>query len=76
MSNRTLIEINHDQSGMIEKYPLPFIEVMISFLRSNSPRNAAALEQYGIKVFGTRHHSDFYEIHWGGHYATEGKRTR
>lgn len=76
MGNRSLLEINHDFSHRIKENPSAFVDAMMMFLRSNSPANSIALDYFGINVFGTRHHSDFYEIHWGGHYASEGKRTR
>lgn len=71
MSNRSLLEINHDLSHSIKGDPLGFIDAVTLFLGSNSPRNKAALERYGIRIFGTRHHSDGFRIVWGGHQHEE-----
>jgi hypothetical protein len=66
MSNRTLIEINHDLSGVIERAPAGAVEhALLRYLRSASKENAAKLADYGIKVFGMRHHSEGFEIKWG-----------
>lgn len=71
MSNRSLIEFNHDFSHAIEGDQAGFVEALGGYLRSASPRNAAALERFGVTIFGMRHHSDGFEIHWGGHHASE-----
>lgn len=73
MGNRSLLEINHDFSQRVKDNPAAFVEAMMMFLGSNSPRNSIALDYFGIRVFGTRHHTDFYEIHWGGDYASDGR---
>ena len=67
MSNRTLIEINHDFTGEIDKAPTGSLEnALLRYLRSADKQNAEALEQFGIRVFGMRHHSDPFSIRWGG----------
>src|SRR6185503_9308674 len=55
MSYRTLIEINHDfgpQEDSIE-----FLTVLARYLRSANRDNAEALERFGVRVLGMRHHS-------------------
>lgn len=55
MSNRTLIEINHDFAETLGE---AFLDALGRYLRSASRDNAAVLEQYGVKVVGMRHHSE------------------
>lgn len=77
MSNRTLIEINHDLWHKIKENPLRFAGDVIRYLGSGSPECAEQLERYGLRVFGMRHHSDEYEIKWGGHEAySSGKKKQ
>lgn len=67
MSNRTLIEINHDFAGAFDRVPDLFVGIVAHLLRSgDSPEVRQRLEQFGIRVFGTRHHSDAFAIDWGG----------
>lgn len=67
MSNRTLIEFNHDFSHSIAKDPAGFAADLGAYLSSASPRTAEILERrYGMRVFGMRHHSDGFDIKWGG----------
>jgi len=54
MSNRTLIEINHDY---IPEQGPAFLAALRRYLMSASRESAAGLEQYGVKVIGMRHHS-------------------
>lgn len=68
MSNRTLIEINHDYSHAIDRAGTgDFERTLLRYLRSASPEHAQALERYGVRVFGMRHHSDGFEVRWGTH---------
>jgi hypothetical protein len=54
MSNRTLIEINHDFASDLTP---GFVAELQFYLRSASREAAEALERYGVKVIGMRHHS-------------------
>lgn len=54
MSNRTLIEINHDFCGAIGESAAAALR---RYLKSASRETAAELEYYGIRVLGMRHHS-------------------
>lgn len=68
MGNRSLIEINHDMSAYIKRDPAGFVADMGAYLSSASPRTADVLMQrYGVRVFGMRHHSEGFELHWGDH---------
>jgi hypothetical protein len=54
VSNRSLIEFNHDfASG----FDAGFVEALRRYLKSASRESAEALERYGAKVVGIRHHS-------------------
>jgi len=66
MSNRTLIEINHDYSHRIGDAPSKFATDLAYFLATGSDKDAEDLEQYGIRVIGMKHHSDGHTIKWGG----------
>jgi hypothetical protein len=74
MSNRTLIEINHDLWHMIKERPQAFTEALICYLGSAGPRTIEPLGHFGIRVFGMRHHSEMFEIMWGVHRAAESGR--
>ena len=54
MSNRSLIEINHDRTSDLDE---DFLRLLGSYLRSASRESAEALERYGVRVIGMRHHS-------------------
>lgn len=72
MSNRSLIEINHDYVGTIDKAREgEFERALLRYLRSADTDSAANLERFGVRVFGMRHHSDGFNIEWGGTKATE-----
>lgn len=62
MSNRTLIEINHDYAGKLGDQ---FLAALGRYVRSGSISDAAELKQFGVRVFGMRHHSDGFNIKWG-----------
>lgn len=57
MSNRSLIEINHDFTHDIEKHRDAFLRVLGTYLRSADRETAEALEMFGVRVVGMRHHS-------------------
>lgn len=57
MSNRTIIEINHDLSVHIDMRPEAFITALQAFLASSNRRTSHALEEYGFNVIETVHHS-------------------
>lgn len=65
MSNRTLIEINHDFFHEIRDGE--FSKDMTTFLQNPwSPTNITMMrDKYHIKVYGTRHSDDGYVVKWG-----------
>ena len=66
MSNRSLIEINHDYAAVIGlNDPVDFKEALIRYLRSANQPHADDLKRFGVRVIGMRHHSDPYRIKWG-----------
>jgi hypothetical protein len=62
MSNRTIIEINHDMSHKIRDNPAAIGEEIAEYTRSVSHESADRLRRYGINVLGTVHHSDKISI--------------
>lgn len=54
MSNRTLIEINHDFSHRLDD---DFPPALQRYLASANRETADALTRYGAHVIGMRHHS-------------------
>ena len=71
MSNRTLIEINHDFHGQIQMQPHEFVAALCRYLNSASEETAKPLKRFGVRVFGIRRHYDGFEIKWGAHEANE-----
>lgn len=57
MSNRTLIEFNHDYAGDLGE---EFLRRLGCYLRSASRETARDLEPFGVRVVGMRHHSSNY----------------
>lgn len=57
MSNRSLIEINHD-FGVRDKPEL--LAALQRYLSSANREHAEALERFGIRVIGMRHHTGNY----------------
>ena len=71
MSNRTLIEINHDFAGQVKDHPQEFADVLYRYLASASAENAVELHRYGIRRIGIRHHSEAFDIKFGYFQASE-----
>lgn len=59
MSLRTLLEINHDAAITDD---LTLLTALQRYVSSASPRTAAELERFGIKVVGMRHHSSAFVV--------------
>lgn len=55
MSNRTLIEINHDFLREIDSEP--FRDALRRYINSADRLTADELTNFGVKVVGMRHHS-------------------
>lgn len=58
MSNRTLLEINHDYEGRIDD----LLPALRRYLCSGSREHAEDLEMFGVRVLGMRHHSGNFVI--------------
>lgn len=72
MSQRTLLEFNHDYGHKVEKDPEPFLSALGDLIRGGpSDHNLIVLGSYGVTWHGQRHHSDGFNIAWGGHKAAE-----
>lgn len=59
MSIRTLFEINHDAAITDD---IALLTALRRYVSSASPRTAADLERFGIKVVGMRHHSTAFVV--------------
>lgn len=74
MSQRTLLQFNHDQAHKIEREPAPFLSALGDLMRGGpSDHNLIVLGSYGVTWHGQRHHSDGFNITWGGHKSAEAK---
>jgi hypothetical protein len=62
MSNRTIVEFNHDYAGEIRKYPEQFVQLVGLALNSGSEREWEPLERFGVRQIVMRHHSDDAEV--------------
>lgn len=58
MSNRSLLEFNHDLCFKIEGDPQLFVLVLTRYLSSASDESADLLKAFGVMVHGLRHHSE------------------
>jgi len=56
---RTLIEINHDYAYDVTHGLIPVLQ---RYLASGSRDDAEALERFGVRVIGMRHHADKFVI--------------
>lgn len=74
MSNRTLIEINHDYCAEIKANPTQFMKAIVD--RINSGGHADTEIWPGVRAIAQRHHSDPYYIQWGGREETNRSAQR
>lgn len=58
MSNRTIIEINHDFAHKIDREPEAFVSDLGTALRSGNRQAWEALERFGVRRAIMAHHSD------------------
>ena len=59
MSNRSLIEFNHDFWMQIDADKAGFADAILEMSRGGgTPQAVERLERYGVTFVGTRHHSD------------------
>lgn len=60
MSNRTLIEINHDYTSEMGGR---FLIALVQYMRSGSMSSGNEdLEEFGVRIISQRHHSEKYHI--------------
>lgn len=62
MSNRSLLEFNHDYAGDIKNDSTAFLETLRRYLNSADQGHAAALERFGVRRVSIRHHADKFHI--------------
>lgn len=68
MSNRTLVEFNHDLWGSVADDPDGFAAAILEMLRGGgTPDIVRRLEHYGITYVGQRHHSERVTIAYSHH---------
>jgi hypothetical protein len=58
MSNRSIIELNHDNVHEIKAAREEFVRLIIQALNSGSKREWEELERFGVRHATTAHHSD------------------
>lgn len=58
MSNRTIVEFNHDYTHEIRTDRGSFVSLLIAALNSGSEPEWQALEPYGVRRAVMAHHSD------------------
>jgi hypothetical protein len=73
MSNRTIVEFNHDLAGEIDRDPEGFLRAIRMMLNSgvndNESEKRDNLERFGVRTSPTHHHSGESEVilrHEGG----------
>jgi hypothetical protein len=58
MSQRSIIEINHDYSHVIDENPYTFVNLLKRALGSGSDESWAPLRRYGVTRVTQCHHSE------------------
>ena len=73
MSNRTVIEINHDYGNQIQANPDEFLEAIRNLINYSSTGEDVIddLSRFGITVTPTVHHSDPRRVVLGNYYDKE-----
>lgn len=72
MSQRTLLELNHDQAHRIASDPGPFLSALDALTRGGYDEGTLlVLGSYGVRWRGQRHHSEGFDITWGCHKVRE-----
>lgn len=70
MSQRTLLELNHDHTALIENNPDLFIKMVLAVMRD--AQEGEHLPS-GLTYHGTRHHSESFRIQWGSYESYQSK---
>lgn len=58
MSNRTIVEFNHDYTHKIDRDAVTFIRGLLNALRGGDRESWKALESFGVRQAIMAHHSD------------------
>lgn len=68
MSQRTLLEINHDCLWAISQdcddFCVILRRVLASGAREGDPEELR--DKFGVRILGRRHHGDAFFVQWGG----------
>lgn len=62
MSQRSILEINHDCSGFIARDEGRFVQLLLAALASGSDRSWEPLEHFGIRRITQCHHSELRRV--------------
>lgn len=66
MSNRTIVEFNHDYAGEIDRDPEGFLRAIRTMLNSGvndtESQKRDSLSRYGVRTSPTHHHSTQAEV--------------
>lgn len=62
MSNRTILEINHDYWIKIENDPVGFAQEIVTWLKGCSHDSQERLRSFGAKPLATIHHSSAVNV--------------
>ncbi len=80
MSNRTIVEFNHDLAGEIDRDPEGFLRAIKTMLNSGvndeDSRERDGLSRYGVRTSPTHHHSTKAEVILTSETGTEFFRRR
>lgn len=65
MSNRSLLEFNHDYAHEIKSEPDAFLKALRHYLNCAERETAGGLERFGVRRISMRHHADKFYIDEG-----------
>jgi hypothetical protein len=72
VSNRTLIELNHDLAGEIDRDPEAFLKAIRKHV-NNIGYQELPKRIPGGRIIAARHHTESYAVVWG-EYREDGER--
>ena len=65
MSNRTIVEFNHDQWGAIRDRPEEFVEAVLLMLRCGANEARDSMSRFGVQCGPTVHHTNQRRVDFG-----------